>query len=366
MGLAIFYETLLVILVSALTATVCLSSYLVTKRKTMLFACIAFMFYFFDVASILQDDYAARELASGLTQEYYFIRSLYTMVTGAGFLGAFWFMVCEYIGECRRSIRITPIVVYAALSLILLAISGESKVLRFCYYSCRAAFMFWILAYGAVHYLRTKDQVERQRLGRYKNHCVALALLGMVMVAEDALFFLVLSTDTITLGPITLSAERNYAENVLMMVCAAMTCWFALRQLNIHSNTSPVVDDTLRYRQTAEDLLVYAKRHQLTARRAGGARLHPARSGQPEHRLVDVALPFHREGARAQHPAEDGARQPPRARPGFLEDGVGAPPDGRSGRGIPSPLRALSPFERGKRNSERNAHQSVPSPHRCC
>ena len=82
---------------------------------------------------ILQDDYAARELASGLTQEYYFIRSLYTMVTGAGFLGAFWFMVCEYIGECRRSIRITPIVVYAALSLILLAISGESKVLRFCY-----------------------------------------------------------------------------------------------------------------------------------------------------------------------------------------------------------------------------------------
>ena len=49
----------------------------------MLFACIAFMFYFFDVASILQDDYAARELASGLTQEYYSIRSLYTMVTGA-------------------------------------------------------------------------------------------------------------------------------------------------------------------------------------------------------------------------------------------------------------------------------------------
>ena len=177
MGLAIFYETLLVILVSALTAAVCLSSYLVTKRKTMLFACIAFMFYFFDVASILQDDYAARELASGLTQEYYFIRSLYTMVTGAGFLGAFWFMVCEYIGECRRSIRITPIAVYAALSLILLAISGESKVLRFCYYSCRAAFMFWILAYGAVHYLRTKDPVERQRLGRYKNHCIALALL---------------------------------------------------------------------------------------------------------------------------------------------------------------------------------------------
>ncbi len=357
MGLAIFYETLLVILVSALTAAVCLSSYLVTKRKTMLFACIAFMFYFFDVASILQDDYAARELASGLTQEYYFIRSLYTMVTGAGFLGAFWFMVCEYIGECRRSIRITPIVVYAALSLILLAISGESKVLRFCYYSCRAAFMFWILAYGAVHYLRTKDQVERQRLGRYKNHCIALALLGMVMVAEDALFFLVLSTDTLTIGPFTFSAERNYAENVLMMVCAAMTCWFALRQLDIHSNKAPVVDDTLRYRQTAEDLLVYAKRHQLTAREQEVLD-YILRDQDNQNIASSMSLsPFHREGARAQHPAEDGARQPARARPGFLEDGVGAPPDGRSGKVFPARC-ALYPLSNAAKEIAKGTHIS--------
>ena len=343
MGLAIFYETLLVILVSALTAAVCLSSYLVTKRKTMLFACIAFMFYFFDVASILQDDYAARELASGLTQEYYFIRSLYTMVTGAGFLGAFWFMVCEYIGECRRSIRITPIAVYAALSLILLAISGESKVLRFCYYSCRAAFMFWILAYGAVHYLRTKDPVERQRLGRYKNHCIALALLGIVMVAEDALFFLVLSTDTLTIGPFTFSAERNYAENVLMMVCAAMTCWFALRQLDIHSKGAcggrhtPLSSDSrgsARLRQAPP----------ADSPRAGGARLHPARSGQPEHRLGDVALPVHREGARAQYPAKDGAYQPPGAHPGFLEDGVRDSSDWEVGRRYPQPAARFIPF----------------------
>ena len=66
MGLAIFYETLLVILVSALTAAVCLSSYLVTKRKTMLFACIAFMFYFFDVASILPVSYTHLTLPTSI------------------------------------------------------------------------------------------------------------------------------------------------------------------------------------------------------------------------------------------------------------------------------------------------------------
>ena len=38
------------------------------------------------------------------------------------------------------------------------------------------------------------------------------------------MFFLVLSTEAITVGPFTLTAERNYAENLLMLVCALMTC----------------------------------------------------------------------------------------------------------------------------------------------
>ena len=89
MGFVLFYYTLFVMLASILASATCLSAYLVSHRREMMFAVFGFLFYFFDVASILQDDYAARELASGLTQEYYFIRSLYTMVTGAGFLGAF-------------------------------------------------------------------------------------------------------------------------------------------------------------------------------------------------------------------------------------------------------------------------------------
>lgn len=201
MGLVIFYETLLVILVSVLTAAVCLSSYLVTRRRTMLFACAAFLFYFLDVASILQDDYAARALGPDLSPEYLFFRSIYTLVTGAGFLGAFWLMVCEYIGERNRTVRIAPIAVFCAVSFVLLLISGESKVLRFCFYNCRAGLMFWILLYGGVYYLRTRDEVERQRLARYLPHCVALAFLGLLMIFEDVMFFLVLSTDTITVGP---------------------------------------------------------------------------------------------------------------------------------------------------------------------
>ena len=122
MELAIFYETLLVILVSVLTAAVCLSSYLVTHRKTMLYACAAFLFYFLDVASILQDDYAAQILGPELSPEYMFFRSVYTLVTGAGFLGSFWLMVCEYIGERNSRVRALPIIVFCVIAFLLLAI----------------------------------------------------------------------------------------------------------------------------------------------------------------------------------------------------------------------------------------------------
>lgn len=265
MGLTLFYETLLVILVSVLTSAVCLSAFLVSRQKIMFYASVGFLFYFLDVASILQDDFAARSFTE-LGADYYFLRSFLTLATGAGFLGAFWLMVCEYLGERRRAMRLGPIVTFVVISGVLLVISGDSSVLRFLYYNCRALFLFWILGFACFHYLRVQDPVERQRLGRYRIQCMVLAALGLLMVTEDVVFFLVLDVESVKIGPFVLLAERNYCENLLMLVCAAMMCHFALRQLFIHSHTNPVMDDTSRHRQTAADLMVYASRHQLTQR----------------------------------------------------------------------------------------------------
>lgn len=52
MELALFYYTLLMLLLSILVAAVCLSAYLVSHKKTTLFLSIAFAFYFFDVALV--------------------------------------------------------------------------------------------------------------------------------------------------------------------------------------------------------------------------------------------------------------------------------------------------------------------------
>ena len=83
LGLGLFYYTLIVLLAVILTAATCLASYLVTRNKTNLYAFAGFLFYFFDVAWVLQDDFA---LLGDLQVVGVFaiVRSLVSVVTGGG------------------------------------------------------------------------------------------------------------------------------------------------------------------------------------------------------------------------------------------------------------------------------------------
>ena len=52
-GFVLFHFTLIVLLASVLTSAACLSAYLVSRKRVLLFAFLAFLFYFFDVAWVL-------------------------------------------------------------------------------------------------------------------------------------------------------------------------------------------------------------------------------------------------------------------------------------------------------------------------
>lgn len=90
MELVLFYYTLLMLLVSILVAAVCLSAYLVSRKKTMLFLSVAFAFYFFDISLVFQDEFIVRSCGDALTSGYLVVRSLASVVTGGGFVTAFW------------------------------------------------------------------------------------------------------------------------------------------------------------------------------------------------------------------------------------------------------------------------------------
>lgn len=127
MGFVLFYYTLFVMLASILASATCLSAYLVSHRREMMFAVFGFLFYFFDVAWVLQDDFA---LLGDLQVVGVFaiVRSLVSVVTGGGCLMAFWLLLCDYLGGTNRALRVVPGVVYVLGSIAALTLLPDGNV----------------------------------------------------------------------------------------------------------------------------------------------------------------------------------------------------------------------------------------------
>ena len=223
MGFVLFYYTLFVMLASILASATCLSAYLVSHRREMMFAVFGFLFYFFDVAWVLQDDFA---LLGDLqvVGVFVIVRSLVSVVTGGGCLMAFWLLLCDYLGGTNRALRVVPGVVYVLGSIAALTLLPDGNVQRFVFYTTRAMLLFWMLLYVGFRYFSSKDEVERNRLRRHRWLYVLVWVVGLLMVLEDASFFLVCEPNSIVMWPRTFVPERNFMENVLMLSLAFFAC----------------------------------------------------------------------------------------------------------------------------------------------
>ncbi len=266
MTLVLFHLTLLVLLVSILAAATCLSAYLVSRKRLMLFSFVGFLFYFFDVSLVFQDEFVATTMDAGLGSVYLVVRSIASLVTGGGFLMALWLLVCDYLDEKRRVVLVMPLVVFLLGSVAMLVLMPDGDNQRFWFYSMRAFFLFWMLLFTLGRYFASKDEVERTRLWRHRLMWGVVLALGLLVVFEDALFFLILDEPVVWVGPIKFSAERNYAEELVMLSFAFAACRDAVRILSLRFERPPVNGGRHQEEQISDNLMMYAKRHKLSAR----------------------------------------------------------------------------------------------------
>ncbi|OUO87997.1 helix-turn-helix transcriptional regulator [Gordonibacter sp. An230] len=263
MGFALFHYTLFVMLVSVLASATCLSSYLVSRKRIMLFAFFGFLFYFFDVAWVFQGDFFTEDTA-GLGAAYALVISLSLVVTGCGFLTSFWLLLCEYLGEARSVMKVAPAVVFVAGSLACLLLIPEGNVRSFWFFFMREAYLFWMLLFVAVWLVLTKSEDERGRLLRHRVLYIALWVLGLCVVLEDALVFLV--PEPVFIGPRAYAPERNFSENVLMLACAFLACRDAVRSLSLRFERPPMHGGGRQEELIDANLLAYGRRYQLSER----------------------------------------------------------------------------------------------------
>ncbi|MCI8425377.1 MAG: helix-turn-helix transcriptional regulator [Adlercreutzia sp.] len=252
-------------LAAVLAAATCFSAFLASRSRAMILAFGGFLCYFIDVAFMLQDSIAAVVLGTATDPTYLLMRSVATIAIGDACLTFFWLLVCNFIGERSTFAKGAPPVLFLLVSLALL-MEATTPEGRFWFYSLRMVYVLWILGYALVRYLACHDSAERTRLARGRVAFIVVAVLCALVIAEDALMFLVLRVDEWAWGPVVISAERNYAENVLMLACSLLAIAYAGRSLALRFTAPPADEDELRASRIGDNLALYGNRHGLTER----------------------------------------------------------------------------------------------------
>ena len=266
MELLLFHFTLVVLLASILASATCLSAYLVSRKCMMLLAFVAFLFYFFDVAWVFQDDFVSFVSGGALESTYVVIRSIASIIAGGGFLVSFWLLVCDYLGETRRPLLVVPGIVFVVGSVLALALLPESNIQRFVFYSMRALMLFWMLVFIGYRFAATENEEEKARLKRHAALYALLWVLGVAVVASDANFFLLVEPTMSDTGAQTFGVERNYMENLLMLMVAFVAVRDAVRTLSLRFERPLVQGGGRQEELINQNLRLYGKRHQLSER----------------------------------------------------------------------------------------------------
>jgi DNA-binding CsgD family transcriptional regulator len=262
----LFYYTLIILLICILAAATSLSAYFVSRRRTFLFALSGFLFYFFDVALVFQDDFISQNLIYQASSFWVIGNPFISILTGAGVLFSFWMLVCDYLGEKRRLIWFAPLAVYVVASLAVLWGIEDIRWREFSFYSMREVLLFWIYGFIAIRYISAHDDVERIRMRSHRIAYFAAIAITIAIVLENVYFQLVFDPSYLETGVNWFFAERSIAENMLLVCFAAIAFCSSARTLSLRFDKPPAGRNGTMQDSIDRIMPLYCKRHGLSER----------------------------------------------------------------------------------------------------
>lgn len=265
MQAALFYYTLTILLLSIMASALCLSAFIVSRNRGMLFACTGFLSYFFDIALVFHDDFFLIANASGLETAYFVGSPLASIVFGLGTFGSFWLLVCERLRETRNVVVAIPLVVFVAGSLFMLAVVPQGRWHVLAFYLMRSVLLFVTVAYASVGSVRKWKEGSdgfRFRLGE-----IAVAsVLGLAVVVENIVFLVIVDVDALSGTSWWFLPQRNFAENALVMSLAGFSAYSAIRTLSLRFEQPPAGTEMRAAARIADCMSSYRQLYGLTER----------------------------------------------------------------------------------------------------
>ena len=246
----LFYYSIAMQVCAILTSACCLASYLVSRNKVQL---------------VFRDDYVMAS-SPAVSHEAFFIGDpAFSIIFGCATLMSFWLMVCAYVEEDSIVVRFGPAYLFVGASLGVTLLLPQGYVHMFVFYSLREVFIAWILFFAAFKYITTDDEQQRLRLSRFPKFYVLLWVLLLAVVAENVFLLLMVGPGHIDV-PLGFFPERNFAENLLALVCEFVALRSSLTYLSVRHSEPPTQGGEQVETYIDHNLVPYAASHKLTPR----------------------------------------------------------------------------------------------------
>ncbi len=264
-GLFLFYYSIGVQVCAILTASSCFASYLVSRNKVQLYSFIGFFLYYIDCLLVFRDDYVMASKVVESSELFLIGDPVSSVLFGCGFLTAFWWVVCEYIEEDSKTLRIAPSILFVATSALVWAIMPAGYTQMFVFYTLREAYMAWMLLFGAYRYVTGERSKSHVRLSRFKRFYGFIWLIVFAVVAENVVFLLIINPG-ISDSPLPFFPERNFAENALAFVCEFVAFRASLKYLSVRHTELPKQGGEQVEAFVDQSLAAYAASRKLSPR----------------------------------------------------------------------------------------------------
>ncbi len=223
-------------MISATTAALSISVYVISHQKSYSYLSIIFWTYFFDVSLVLLSEYKrARYQLDGINNvdNYTLIPFLILGSIIIYFLICYVAEICSVKQRRRKAILFTSLFVLLSLIPLFLDIANNLKL--FFFFFPRTIFMAGALIYIAYYHLKTNDRYKIIRFKRQRLMYV-LAWLGLgCMLVNNIYLYLMLHENE----ALWFARTRNFGENIFFMILAFSVIWITVSSLHARLKEPP-------------------------------------------------------------------------------------------------------------------------------
>ena len=261
--------TIIIMFTCAVASTAAAGSYVITRNRMFMYVAIAFFLYFFDLSFIFQAEYLNHGSAITLNALYEIQSPYIKAILACGILESLWLAICMYMGKTGLLLQVLPGAVFIALDFLIACVLPDGPIKQWLFYSMREAFLIWCLAYLTwLAKSKNTSHATRALVKRQKPVILASAVLICCIIIENSLVILLWhpSQEMMeTLLPIFIS-ERNFSENILVILLAAMTVRHTMELFRLRHDAPPIPKASDQERYVTANFALYCDRHALTAR----------------------------------------------------------------------------------------------------